>query len=335
MIQKLNSFIKIKSGDNIKEKTKGQYLVYGANGVIGRSETFNVGNAILVGRVGSVGTVRYIKDKAFATDNALVIKSKNEKYLMFFYYLLKSLNLYNFRIGSTQPLITQTILKNIEVNLPNISDWEIIANVLSSFDDKIELNNKIIKNLEEQAKQLFLFYLNNHATKKIRLVDLCENIKYGKFLNNEEKMGMYPVFGAGGIKGYAQSYDFKDKQLIIGCRGTCGNAILTPAFSNITHNNLIVETQNIYVIYNAIKKSNISSIITGSTQPQITINNLSVLEVLINEDYTINKELNTKLKYFYDKIDSLQMEIRKLAEARDYLLPKLMNGEIKVNEIKQ
>lgn len=57
--------------------------------------------------------------------------------------------------GGTRNALTKAMIEGIEINLPPLVEQERIANILGSLDDKIELNNKINKNLEEQASVLF------------------------------------------------------------------------------------------------------------------------------------------------------------------------------------
>jgi len=77
---------------------------------------------------------------------------------LFFYYWLKYKKKYlnQIAVGSTFPELTKSVFKKIETNIPqDIKEQEKIGKFLSSFDDKIELNNKIAKTIEEMADTLF------------------------------------------------------------------------------------------------------------------------------------------------------------------------------------
>ena len=67
--------------------------------------------------------------------------------LGYLYYLLSSLHLNERRIGTSQPLLTQNILNNIEVEIPELAIQKRISSILELFDEKIKLNNKINNNL--------------------------------------------------------------------------------------------------------------------------------------------------------------------------------------------
>ena len=163
MIDRQQSWRKVKLSEictfrNGKKRpdSKGQYPVYGGNGVLDYSSRFNLDTGVVVGRVGAYcGNVFLSKTRCWVSDNAILgINNKNSD-LVYLYYLLKHLNLNTRRVGSGQPLITQDILNNIEFRVPPLPIQKKIAAVLSALDDKIELNNKINQNLEQQAQAIF------------------------------------------------------------------------------------------------------------------------------------------------------------------------------------
>ncbi len=83
-------------------------------------------------------------------------------------------------VGSSgRQRVQQSVLENLEINLPPLHEQIKIATILSSLDDKIKLNNKINDNLEKQAQAIF----------KSWFVDF-EPFQYGEFVNSE--LGMIP-----------------------------------------------------------------------------------------------------------------------------------------------
>ena len=84
----------------------------GANGEIGRANEFLLDDeVILTGRVGTHGKVFLVNNKAWISDNVLIIKPLKIEYKFALYFLLLSLDYESLNVGSTQPLITQTDLK--------------------------------------------------------------------------------------------------------------------------------------------------------------------------------------------------------------------------------
>lgn len=140
-----------------RPKEAGKIPVYGGNGIVDYCNDFNTeGENIIIGRVGAYcGNVNLYKDKCWISDNAILAKAKTGFDNTYMYYSLINENLYNLRIGSSQPLITQSTLKKVKVNLPEYSEQKAITKILSDLDEKIETNNKINKKLEEMAQAIF------------------------------------------------------------------------------------------------------------------------------------------------------------------------------------
>jgi len=112
--KKLSDFADVVTG---KGSTKslltegGQYPLYGANGIMGTSDSYLFDeNLIITGRVGTLGTVRISSGKLWASDNVLVIKPR--KNFGYVYSNVKTFDFQSLNRGSTQPLVTQTDLKS-------------------------------------------------------------------------------------------------------------------------------------------------------------------------------------------------------------------------------
>lgn len=139
------------------ELKDGTIPVYGSNGIIGYSDVAKYNNKIILGRVGAYcGSVEYCPDAFNATDNTL-ITTCNEEYIDYKYafYMLKVAELNRYAGGSAQPLITQSILKHLKCDIPDLDTQKKIASVLSTYDDLIEKNNRKIEILQDMAEELY------------------------------------------------------------------------------------------------------------------------------------------------------------------------------------
>jgi|CXWL01.1.fsa_nt_gi type I restriction enzyme S subunit len=120
-----------------------------------------------------------------------------------------------------------------------------------------------------------------------RLGDIVA-IKYGKGLPTKNLIESgYPVFGANGVIGFHKEYLYEDEQVLISCRGAYSGKInWSPAKCFVTNNSLVLEVpkgrESIrkYLFY-ALQSIDKSKLVTGSAQPQVTINNAEVLRVPI------------------------------------------------------
>ena len=146
-IKTLSSIISFSNG---KKRPKGNGLIpiYGGNGVLGYTDSYNNNDCVIIGRVGVYcGSVYYEGGQCWVSDNAIAALPLNGNDVHYIYYLLKNLHLNERRIGTSKPLLTQSILNGIECNIPEINEQQRIASILSAIDDKIELNTAINENL--------------------------------------------------------------------------------------------------------------------------------------------------------------------------------------------
>ena len=142
----LGNTIVIKSGDAIKVRDNriGKYPIYGGNGITGYNESYNVdGINIIIGRVGFYcGSVHYVNNKIWVTDNAFVTKIMGNVYTpKFLYYLLQQYDLKQYSNSTAQPVISGKTVYPINVMLPPLSEqYRIVAKIEELFAqlDKIE-----------------------------------------------------------------------------------------------------------------------------------------------------------------------------------------------------
>ena len=154
----LGKHIMFRNGRTSPDRGDGlPFPVFGSNGIIGYADAHNAEEkTIVIGRVGSFcGSLYFSKSKSWVTDNAIIAEAKDNNDPLYFYHLLQSLNLNNFKAGSGQPLINQSILSSIKVSVPEYKEQKAIAAILGALDDKIELNRRTNATLETMARALF------------------------------------------------------------------------------------------------------------------------------------------------------------------------------------
>ncbi len=156
----LGKLIKIYNGKNYSHLKKGTTPVYGTGGImLYVSDFLYEGKAILLPRKGSLSNIMYSEGKIWTVDT-MYYASVNENIAnpYYLYRYLTLLDLAHLDSGSTLPSMTKSAYTNLEINLPEITIQNKIANILSSLDSKIELNNKINKELESMAKTLYDYW---------------------------------------------------------------------------------------------------------------------------------------------------------------------------------
>jgi len=148
----LGSIIKIGSGKGLnKDKyiDNGKYPVLGANGVIGRTNKYLFDDRLIyTGRVGTLGNVFRVENKkVWLSDNTLVIKPM--KYYNYVYFILKNAKLGQFNVGSTQPLVRQSDVKEIIIKIAPAKKHLEFENISDLYFQKIYNNQQQIRTLEK------------------------------------------------------------------------------------------------------------------------------------------------------------------------------------------
>lgn len=155
----LGEYILFKNGKSSPSRDIAEDIpVYGSNGIIGFSSESNAEeDSLIIGRVGSYcGSVYHSKKKCWVTDNAIIGLPKVKGESEFWYFLLTKLQLNSYRSGSGQPLVNQSTLNSIPVEIPKSpSVRQAIGKQLFSFENKIYLNNQINQTLESIAQAIF------------------------------------------------------------------------------------------------------------------------------------------------------------------------------------
>ena len=265
-----------------------------------------------------------------------IVPSENTDYL-FLYYLLqyKKKDIENLGSGTTFKEVSANTMKGVEVRVPaEKSEQEKIASVLSAIDDKIEENQKINDNLEQQMQALFSnrFPTIFHPKCDKTLSDLV-SFSNGKKRPNTD--GSIPVYGGNGILAYTDKSN-AESCVIIGRVGAyCGNTFLCSGECWVSDNAIQAtakESSSQLFIYYLLKNAGLPSRHIGTSQPLLTQGILNAIP--------IEPPSNDAIQCFIDicspiqqMIDSNNIEIQQLVTLRNELLPKLMFGELDVSEL--
>ena len=250
-----------------------------------------------------------------------------------------------------QANISPTVVKEYGILLPPIAEQKQIVSILRSLDDKIELNNKINENLEQQAQAIFKSWFvnfepfHNGSVVKSELGTIPEGwragtlselvtVKYGK---DHKKLadGKYPVYGSGGIMRYVERPLYTKESVLIPRKGTLNNVLYVnePFWSVDTMFYTEMKIPNAAkFVYHFISGKDLASMNAGSAVPSMTTDILNAFELVIPPDNVL-AEFERTVSSMYKAMAVNCAQSRNLARMRDTLLPKLMNGEIEINGI--
>ena len=233
---------------------------------------------------------------------------------------------------------------DIEIPIPPIETQKRITRILSSLDDKIELNNKINQNLEQQAQAIFKSWFVDFepfggkmpADWEIGKLGELAQITSGKRpqLKQADKDNNFdiPIIGASNIMGYTNAVLYNEPILITGRVGTHGIINKYNKQCWPSDNTLVIRSEYYEYIYQQLKRVNFAGLNRGSTQPLITQKDLYDVSIVIPSSQKIKEyeQFATQLNMYQD---NLITENKKLCSIRDTLLPKLLNNELNIDNI--
>ena len=157
------SIFKLKSGDGLigKNFMQGNYPVYGGNGISGYHNKYNKdGDYIIVGRVGAYcGNVRYVKGQFWLTDNAFQALFDNTVLdYVFVCYLLNAINLHQYANQAAQPVISNVVLKDIQIIMPPKTIQREFAKKIQTIESQKESINRSIA----ESQKLFDYTMDKY-----------------------------------------------------------------------------------------------------------------------------------------------------------------------------
>lgn len=121
----------------------GKYIVYGANGKLGRSDKYLIeGNGIIIGRKGSAGEIINVLGKYWPTDVTYFVTEDKNYDINFVYYLFKFLNFPQYAAG-VKPGINRNQIYKIKISLPSLTEQKKIVARLDKLSQKIEKIKKL------------------------------------------------------------------------------------------------------------------------------------------------------------------------------------------------
>jgi len=323
---------------------------------------------IIISARGTVGELAVLgKDMAF-NQSCYGIYANEKTENNFLYYLLKESlgKIKKHTHGAVFDTITKQTFENIEIEIPvNILEQTKIADILSSLDDKIELNLQMNQTLETMAQTIFKEWFVSEAKEdwqKVKLGELIEikgGFSYeGKYIGTGDAL----LLGMGCVS-------FSERFLLTGARPYSGesskNHLVYPGDIVIAtrqqSDNLpilgfparvpislegkkVIVGTNLYKVNNDSEISNsilfqlfkseeyknhILANSKGSTVRMITKDSIELFEIKLPPKETI-KKCELILQAIDNKIEINKAQIQTLTQTRDSLMPKLMSGKIEI-----
>ena len=323
---------------------------------------------IIISARGTVGAMAMVPFPMAFNQSCYGLRGKPELVdQCFLYYLVK----HNVHVlqknthGSVFDTITRDTFSGIEVDIPSLQEQRAVAATLKILDDKIELNNRINENLEEQAQAIYKAWFCNYL-----LTDGTQPLNW-----HDTTIGELTCLV---VRGITPKYNDDTDQVVLNQKCIRNHMIdLTPARHHLpkainekrlergdllinstgegtlgrvaqvwfTPENLTVdshvtivrpksiELQNYIGLWGLTHETEIEALHTGSTgQTELPRERVKAMELLLPDAVTLSK-FNEIVTPITQCIVKNQEENARLTDMRNTLLPKLMSGELEVSEV--
>ena len=255
--------------------------------------------------------------------------------------------------GTKMPRGDKSQIMQWPVFLPPINEQKQIASILKSLDDKIEVNRRINENLEQQAQALFKYWFVDFEPFKAdelveselgmipkgwRVYSLSEFLPVitGKKDANVAKGGVYPFFSCSQDYSWTDDYSFDGSAILVAGNGDFNVKMYVGKFEAYQRTYVLIPYNPSYTawLYYAVKYhlKEITSAARGSVIKFITKGNLADFKFAAPSSLD-GVDIVTKFDKIRKKVSAGIEESRRLAELRDTLLPRLMSGELKENDV--
>lgn len=275
--------------------------------------------------------------------------------------------------SGTFPQIRFEEISLLDIKLPPINIQNSIVELISSLDEKIELNKKINQELETLAQTLFKqwfvdFEFPNENGKPYKssggemvdselgeipkgwkvnrlndIVDCFDNKRVPlSSMERNVRKGIYPYYGAASLMDYIDDYLFDGVYILMGEDGSVtdniGYPVLQYVFGKFWVNNHahVLKGRKISteLVLCLLKNTNISDLVTGAVQPKLNQGNMNKISIPLPNNLSIISDLEKLITEYYNLFRNNILEIKELISIRDNLLPKLISGELEINEYK-
>ena len=368
---KLGDVLTIKYGKDHKQLADGNIPIYGSGGIMRYGErSLYEGPSILIPRKGSLNNILFSAEPFWTVDTMFwtIIDEKIANPLFVYYSICKK-DFASLNVGSAVPSLTVPVIEDVDILLPPKNVQDKIVSILKSLDDKIENNRRINENLEQQAQALFKSWFVDFEPfkdgefveselgmipKGWKVGDIYKYIKviygapYKSSLFNENKEGL-PLIRIRDLKTnspqfytpevlpmteYIEAGDVvagMDAEFIPyiwqGERG-----VLNQRCCKFKGNNDAISN---YYIHFLVKPQleYVQSYKTGTTVSHLGKSDIDRFK-FVTPPMDIIESFSRIVEPMKEEVVNRSKESRRLAELRDTLLPKLMSGEIKVEDIK-
>lgn len=320
--------------------------------LIAKNDLLFARQSLVASGAGKCSIVREVKEPTTFESHLIRVRLDTTKAVPLFYYYYFKSPLSPMKTIVTicaQAGIRGSDLATLSVECPDLPTQHRIASILSAYDDLIENNRRQIKLLEEAAQRLYrewfveLRFPGHESVKvvdgvpegwmKVCLKDICETKTGKKDANFGCDDGAYPFFTCAQAPIKAPSYSFDCSAVILAGNGDFNVKLYRGKFEAYQRTYVLspANTEYLFLLYNAVSRN--MNVLTkgasGSTIKFLTKGMIDSIELLIPSSKLLTT-YNQNSEALQKSIEALHRKVALAVEARDRLLPRLMNHEMEV-----
>ena len=217
--------------------------------------------AVLITCIASIGK-NVILGKAGSCNqqiNAIVPKEDMSSYFILYALTMKTKDLLSLGGNGGMKIVKKSIFEKMLIPVPSLPEQQKIADFLSSYDEKISIQRERVESLERRKKGLLQKVFSQEIRFKAedgnefpewgkkKIEEICSHFKSGKYISASDilPMGIYPVYGGNGIRGYANHFNHNGDYIVIGRQGAlCGNVRRISGLNYCTEHAIAVQANS-------------------------------------------------------------------------------------------
>nr|WP_321780957.1 restriction endonuclease subunit S [uncultured Campylobacter sp.] len=341
--------------DNIKE---GLYPVVYSNGILRFHNEFKAkAPGVITGRSGTIGKVVYVEEDYWPHNTSLWVTNFYDNNPKFIYYMYINLNLARFSAGSGVPTLNRNDIHAQTIPLPPLDEQEKIAEILSTWDEAINLTINLIENKKRFKKALMQILL----TAKIRFPefkDEWKETKLGKCLkekSDRNTKNIDLVLSVTNKFGFVTQVEYFDKSVASDNMTNYkivkkGNFAYNPSRINIGSIALLESYEigilsPMYVVFECLKNSdnrflkfwfqshnfigNLYKYLAGSVRKSLNFKDMKTISIKL-PNLNEQQKIAEVLAACDDEINLLNLKLENLKKQKQDLMQKLLSGKVRV-----
>ena len=350
-----------------RESIKGDYRYYGAQGVIDYIDDYIFdGKYLLIAEDGEnlkskkQNIAQLAEGKFWVNNHAHIVQCNSKCRIEYLCYLINSMDLSGYITGSAQPKLSQANINKISFRIPIIEQQDLILSVLIPIEKKINLNNRMNENLEQQAQAIFKSWFVDFEPfggvmpEDWRTGSLSEICGYSKDKVNIEDLTLDTYYSTENMQpnrqGAVQATALPTIKQTIACKkGDVLISNIRPYFKKIiycfadcgcsTDVLCFVPNKSEYsaFLYCALYSDKFFDYMVagskGTKMPRGDKQQIMMYPICIPSTEYV-EQFSKIVAPMLETVYTNRLEANDLAILRDTLLPKLMKGEIDVSEVK-